>query len=64
MTNDQKYKELLGREKILLTDYFEELERTDIYLDRNLECPVCSHLLQRVGRCDTCNHCGWSSCSI
>ena len=64
MPNDQRYKELLMKEKEFLTDYFEELEKTDTYLDRSLECPMCFHLLQKVGRCSTCNHCGWSSCSI
>ena len=50
--------------KELGSDKFEELERTDTMLDNNYECPMCYHLLQKVGRCETCMHCGWSSCSI
>ena len=58
MISDPKIK------KVISTDQFEELERTDIMLDKTYECPVCSHLLQVVGRCETCMYCGWSSCNL
>ena len=58
MISDPKVKEVIS------TDQFEELEKTDTMLDKTYECPVCSHLLQVVGRCETCMHCGWSSCNI
>lgn len=58
MISDPKVKEVIS------TDQFEELEGTDMMLDTTYECPVCFHLLQVVGRCETCMHCGWSSCNI
>jgi hypothetical protein len=48
----------------LFYDQFEELERTDGMLDKHYECPICYCLLERVGRCETCPRCGWSSCSL
>ena len=45
-------------------DQFEQLERLDTMINKTYECPMCYHLLQKVGRCEICNHCGWSSCSI
>lgn len=53
--NEQRYE---------FTDKFEELEYTDTMLDKIYECPVCYSLLIKVGRCETCPSCGWSSCSL
>jgi hypothetical protein len=50
--------------KYEFTDQFEELEKTDTMLDKQYDCPICFSILQRVGRCETCPNCGWSSCSL